>query len=360
MHSKLRDSSTRHSPERPYAHEQVLDGVAKQQSERDTRRHADASALARQLAAASELKTTSSSILKTVDLPSSSDPLLPASSNESQADPDRLVSQTGQSVQAPSAVDLLRQSEADSAASFHLASAISLAAIHGRRPLPRSDPIKSSSMDSGTSSSGNGQDLTSIAAAKYGATLHGKPDTAAPAQGPVDIPTELAARRRDHSSTKRSRAQPETDVDAHDGRDDRPRDNRGATDLGTILQPSRRAQDNEASILERATDRDTAPFSLNSAFHAASNLPSQGNRSSLPLGVETTIGRNDERHRDDGRSPGVATGGAVESALTDATDELERLRVAVGRTIDEMERVRGIVQAPLPALPPNRGAFRIS
>lgn len=43
-----------------------------------------------------------------------------------------------------------------------------------------------------------------------------------------------------------------------------------------------------------------------------------------------------------------------------AADEVERLRTAVKETIDELDRIRGSVHPPLPALPLNRGTFRIS
>jgi hypothetical protein len=62
--------------------------------------------------------------------------------------------------------------------------------------------------------------------------------------------------------------------------------------------------------------------------------------------------------------PGAATDtgqdSAVQHAVAAAVDEVERLRAAVRRTIDELARVRGPVEPPLPALPPDRGAFRIS
>jgi hypothetical protein len=73
-----------------------------------------------------------------------------------------------------------------------------------------------------------------------------------------------------------------------------------------------------------------------------------------------TLNRDGVWKSDDGASSNTATTGAVQEALAAAADELERLRSAVRRTIDELERVHGSVQRPLPALPVNRGTFRIS
>ena len=50
----------------------------------------------------------------------------------------------------------------------------------------------------------------------------------------------------------------------------------------------------------------------------------------------------------------------AQGAIAVAADEIEWLRAAVRRSLDELEKVRGSVHPPLPALPPNRGAFRIS
>ena len=72
------------------------------------------------------------------------------------------------------------------------------------------------------------------------------------------------------------------------------------------------------------------------------------------------LDRNGGWKSDDGPMSNNATNGSAQEAMAAATDELERLRAAVRRTIDELERVRGPVQPPLPALPLNRGSFRIS
>jgi hypothetical protein len=56
----------------------------------------------------------------------------------------------------------------------------------------------------------------------------------------------------------------------------------------------------------------------------------------------------------------MAAQNPADEAVAAAAHEVERLRTAVRQTIDELERVRGAVHPPLPALPVNRGTFRIS
>ena len=363
MPPRLHASSTPHSPERQHAHAHALDALAKQQAERDARKHFDAGARTRQLAAESELTVPIASILQKVDFPSGSDHLGVSASSDSRTDSDLVVSHAEQTTQGRSPVELSRRAEADHAASLAAALATSrtaLASAMGRPQLPGSDPIDPSKTDSGTKSRENGDESTSIVAAKYGSFLHENAGIAAPAQESIAIATKLAEGGRDISSSVLSRAQPATDEDAEDGLDGRIRNARGATDLRAVLQTPTVAQGNGVSTFEHADERDTDLSALVSAFYAAGGLPNQGNRGSPLLGAQTTIARNDERQRDDGRSPGIATGGTADSALTDAAGELEQLRVALSRTIDELEKARGVVQAPLPALPPNRGAFRIS
>ena len=77
-------------------------------------------------------------------------------------------------------------------------------------------------------------------------------------------------------------------------------------------------------------------------------------------GYRSQSDRIDGRQSLDGPSFDTAANGSVHEAIAAATDELERLRAAVRRTIDDLERVRGSVQPHLPALPVNRGSFRIS
>jgi hypothetical protein len=72
------------------------------------------------------------------------------------------------------------------------------------------------------------------------------------------------------------------------------------------------------------------------------------------------LDRNDGWISDDRRSSSSATNAPGQEALAAAADEVDRLRAAVRQTIDELERVRGFLHPPLPALPVNRGAYRIS
>ena len=57
---------------------------------------------------------------------------------------------------------------------------------------------------------------------------------------------------------------------------------------------------------------------------------------------------------------GTAIQSPVDESMAAAAQEIERLRTAVRQSIDELERVRGSVHPPLPALPVNRGSFRMS
>jgi hypothetical protein len=74
----------------------------------------------------------------------------------------------------------------------------------------------------------------------------------------------------------------------------------------------------------------------------------------------TTPDRDSGWNRDDGRSSAPVGNDSAHEAMAVAASELERLRLTVKRTIDDLERVRGSVHPPLPALPVNRGSYRIS
>ena len=77
-------------------------------------------------------------------------------------------------------------------------------------------------------------------------------------------------------------------------------------------------------------------------------------------GYRAQSDRIDGRQGVDGPLFDTAANGSAHEALAAAADELERLRAAVRRTINDLERVRGPVQPHMPALPVNRGSFRIS
>jgi hypothetical protein len=110
------------------------------------------------------------------------------------------------------------------------------------------------------------------------------------------------------------------------------------------------------------------------AREAALDEPAIG---SLFSGFGPVMGRNEEQEhartqpmsyaRDDGwqsdnrdSSNSAPNTSAGQEALVAAANEVERLRAAVRQTIDDLERVRGFVNPPMPAVPVNRGAFRIS
>jgi hypothetical protein len=76
--------------------------------------------------------------------------------------------------------------------------------------------------------------------------------------------------------------------------------------------------------------------------------------------ADTTPDPDSGWNRDDGRSSAAMGNDSAHEAMAVAASELERLRITVKRTIDDLERVRGSVHPPLPALPVNRGSYRIS
>ena len=82
----------------------------------------------------------------------------------------------------------------------------------------------------------------------------------------------------------------------------------------------------------------------------------RADRGSFPPSVD----RGAEWEAGHALSSGATIRTPTQDATTAAADEVERLRAAVSRTIEQLERVRGSIAPPLPALPPNRGAFRIS
>ena len=109
-----------------------------------------------------------------------------------------------------------------------------------------------------------------------------------------------------------------------------------------------------------AHDRVVGVSAIGSDFRGIGDLFGQGDQRVRPGRTLPTIDRVGVWTSDDGPPSTTATSGAVQEAMAAAADELERLRTAVRQTIDELERARGSVQAPLPAVPVNRGAFRIS
>jgi len=110
---------------------------------------------------------------------------------------------------------------------------------------------------------------------------------------------------------------------------------------------------------EIAHERAASASAFGSIFGGFGEMLGQDDQRGNPINSRTTFDRASGWDTDDGHLSNTATNGSAGEALT-AADELERLRDAVRRTIDELERVRGSVQPPLPALPVNRGAFRIS
>ena len=99
---------------------------------------------------------------------------------------------------------------------------------------------------------------------------------------------------------------------------------------------------------------------IGSILRGFGEMINQSDRRADPNTPIPTIDRADGWKSGDDSSPNAAANGSAQDAMAMAGSELERLRTAVRRTIDELERVRGSVQPPLPALPVNRGAFRIS
>ena len=86
----------------------------------------------------------------------------------------------------------------------------------------------------------------------------------------------------------------------------------------------------------------------------------QGDKRTSSTNISTNLDRDGGYGIDGGPFSNVTTSQSVQDALAAATEEVERLTVAVRRTIQELERARGSVQPALPALPLNFGSFRLS
>jgi hypothetical protein len=99
---------------------------------------------------------------------------------------------------------------------------------------------------------------------------------------------------------------------------------------------------------------------IGSGFAGFSDVIGQGNQSDISGNPHTNSDRGGEWNAEDGRSSSAGLQGSAQETIAAVADEVERLRAVVRQTIDDLERARGSVQPSLPALPPNRGAFRIS
>jgi hypothetical protein len=102
------------------------------------------------------------------------------------------------------------------------------------------------------------------------------------------------------------------------------------------------------------SDRPTNPMPIE-----LSDLIGQGDRQANWRSPAT----NSDQSGGGNASESPAFGGAdasVQAQIAAVADDLQRLRAAVRRTIDDLESVRNSVQPTMPALPPNRGTFRIS
>ena len=107
-------------------------------------------------------------------------------------------------------------------------------------------------------------------------------------------------------------------------------------------------------------DGQAGASAIGSILRGFGEMIGQSDRRADPNTPRPTIDRADGWKSGDDSSPNAAANGSAQDAMAMAGSELERLRTAVRRTIDDLERVRGSVQPPLPSLPVNRGAFRIS
>jgi hypothetical protein len=111
---------------------------------------------------------------------------------------------------------------------------------------------------------------------------------------------------------------------------------------------------------EIAHDRTVSASTTDSIFGGFDDMFGQDNQRAKLSDSHTTFDRAGGWNTDDGHFSDAATNSSAQQALAAATEEVERLTAAVKSTIHELERIRGSVQPPLPALPVNRGVFRIS
>jgi hypothetical protein len=109
-----------------------------------------------------------------------------------------------------------------------------------------------------------------------------------------------------------------------------------------------------------ALERTAAAPALDSIAANFGASIAQGDKRTSSTNISTNLDRDGGYGIDGGPVSNVASSQSVQDALAAATEEVERLTVAVRRTIQELERARGSVQPALPALPLNFGSFRLS
>ena len=115
------------------------------------------------------------------------------------------------------------------------------------------------------------------------------------------------------------------------------------------LRPAYQAPTEGMIPSEIPHDRTASVFGFGSILGRFGDVFGQGDQHGDPSSPHMTLDRVGGLHTDDGHFSTTAANGSAQEAMAIA-DELERLRTAVRRSIDELERVRGSVHPALPAL----------
>jgi hypothetical protein len=116
----------------------------------------------------------------------------------------------------------------------------------------------------------------------------------------------------------------------------------------------------ESSSAEASASVSASALPFGSLFADFGELGRHGGRTVDSNPLRSTLDRDDGSQVLDRTGSNGDASSLIQQGVAAAVDELERLRSTVRAVINDLERVRGPVQPSLPALPVNRGTFRIS
>jgi hypothetical protein len=155
-------------------------------------------------------------------------------------------------------------------------------------------------------------------------------------------------------------AQAARDAIERESRSDKPQSH-GRDQRSQSLRLAYHAAQVERMISSEIThDQGVGASVIDSIVAGVGEMFGHGDQRGNPSDQRSTFGQGGGWNTDNSYFATTATNSPAQDATAAVADEIERLRVAVRRTIDELEKVRGSVQPPLPTLPLNRGAFRIA
>jgi HAMP domain-containing protein len=376
IHNKF-DVLMPHADGRPSEFDRALDAEATQQGENDSRRRRLLGDEKRRQAAVYEEKSLHHTITHLRFLPSgqeSTDRFINSVIPEKGPVRDEIVSESGQTLSAQPQPARSSQTQAEPYISVggHLAPPTELyrtiATRAGLLEGPnQSDPTRLFGAASGKEGhearlgempGGNvGSDPIALLSSRYTGALHGQLAPVVQQHLSLGREDQFTRELSDNLKSGQVHSQAETHANEQERRSDNAqiygRDPRSRS-LRLAYQP---AQVEGMIPSEIVHDRGVGASAIDSVVAGFGQMFGQGDHRG---NSRTTFDQDAGWNTDDRHCANTATNGSPQDATAAAADEIERLRAAVRRTIDELERVRGSVQPPLPALPLNRGAFRIS